>query len=325
MLFVASCFSYGDRVALSIAGPAMQKLLSIDAVKLGYLLSGFGWAYVLGQLPSGGLLDRFGSKRVYGMASSRWTVFAFLIGFAGYLPVGMVFGSHLRPPALLRPRPGADLPRQRTHRGRLVPHRRTRQRLRHLQRLAVLRAGRLRPALRLAHSRFGWRSCFWFMGLFGVSLAFAWWRLVFNVNDHPLISPAEIDSSSAAAASSTSTAPASSTSAHLDAVSRLLSERMLVGIYIGQFCINTLTWFFITWFPVYLVQARHMSILKGGFGRRAACAVRLPRRRARRRLLRPPAPSRLLPHLRAQAAHHRRHAAFGDHDRLQLHSTPSPS
>jgi MFS transporter, ACS family, glucarate transporter len=37
-----------------------------------------------------------------------------------------------------------------------------------------------------------------------------------------------------------------------------------VGIYIGQFCITTLTYFFITWFPIYLVQARHMSILKSG-------------------------------------------------------------
>ena len=35
---------------------------------------------------------------------------------------------------------------------------------------------------------------------------------------------------------------------------------MLIGIYLGQFCITTLTYFFITWFPIYLVQARHMSI-----------------------------------------------------------------
>src|SRR5438270_7038708 len=45
----------------------------------------------------------------------------------------------------------------------------------------------------------------------------------------------------------------------------LLSNRMLVGIYIGQYCITTLTWFFLTWFPVYLSQARHMSIMKVGF------------------------------------------------------------
>ena len=39
---------------------------------------------------------------------------------------------------------------------------------------------------------------------------------------------------------------------------------MMVGIYLGQYCINALTYFFITWFPVYLVQARGMSILKAG-------------------------------------------------------------
>lgn len=38
----------------------------------------------------------------------------------------------------------------------------------------------------------------------------------------------------------------------------------MIGIYIGQYCINALTYFFITWFPVYLVQARGMSILKAG-------------------------------------------------------------
>lgn len=48
-------------------------------------------------------------------------------------------------------------------------------------------------------------------------------------------------------------------------IKQLIGSRMMVGIYIGQYCINALTYFFITWFPVYLVQARGMSILKAGF------------------------------------------------------------
>jgi ACS family glucarate transporter-like MFS transporter/ACS family D-galactonate transporter-like MFS transporter len=36
------------------------------------------------------------------------------------------------------------------------------------------------------------------------------------------------------------------------------------GIFLGQYCVNVLTWFFLTWFPVYLVQGRGMSILKVG-------------------------------------------------------------
>jgi len=50
-----------------------------------------------------------------------------------------------------------------------------------------------------------------------------------------------------------------------DTFRQLLGQRMLVGIYIGQFCINTLTTFFLTWFPSYLVKARHMTILQAGF------------------------------------------------------------
>jgi len=39
---------------------------------------------------------------------------------------------------------------------------------------------------------------------------------------------------------------------------------MLLGVYVGQYCITTLTYFFLTWFPVYLVEGRGMSILKVG-------------------------------------------------------------
>jgi ACS family glucarate transporter-like MFS transporter len=40
---------------------------------------------------------------------------------------------------------------------------------------------------------------------------------------------------------------------------------MLLGVYMAQYCITTITYFFLTWFPVYLVEGRGMSILKVGF------------------------------------------------------------
>src|SRR5579875_1025071 len=87
MLFLASCFSYGDRAALSVAGVPMQKALAITPLRFGWLLSGFGWAYVLGQLPAGGLLDRFGSKLVYGLSLVACAICAALIALAGSLPL----------------------------------------------------------------------------------------------------------------------------------------------------------------------------------------------------------------------------------------------
>src|SRR5579864_774783 len=92
VLFAVSCFSYGDRVALSIAGASMAGDISLDPLKMGYLFAGFSWAYVLGQLPSGGLLDRYGSKRIYGLSVVIFSISVFLIGFAGSVPASIAFG-----------------------------------------------------------------------------------------------------------------------------------------------------------------------------------------------------------------------------------------
>jgi hypothetical protein len=46
--------------------------------------------------------------------------------------------------------------------------------------------------------------------------------------------------------------------------SELFKHRQLWGIYIGQFAIASTLWFFLIWFPTYLVTARHLSIIKAG-------------------------------------------------------------
>jgi len=269
MLFIASCFSYGDRIALSIAGIAMQKELALDPVRLGFLLSGFSWAYVLGQLPSGGLLDRFGSKRVYGISIVCWTVCAFLIGFTGYLGAAWIFSAIF----LLRLLSGLAQSPVFPGNGRIVaawfP---TAERGRAS---AIFNASQyfalvvFAPLFGWLTHSYGWRSCFWFMGLFGFVLAFAWSKVVYNVRDHPMISQGEIDfierGGGLVNVDGLAGAGASRNPLAWAGVRELLDQRMLVGIYLGQFGITTLTYFFLTWFPVYLVQARHMSILQAGF------------------------------------------------------------
>ena len=273
MLFIASCFSYGDRVALSVAGTAMQKQLALNPVRFGFLLSGFSWAYVLGQLPSGGLLDRFGSKRVYGISIFAWTICAFLIGFAGYLPAAYIFSVIFA----LRLLSGLAQSPVFPGNGRIVAawfptaERGTASAIFNSSQYFALVA--FAPIFGwLTHSH-GWQWTFWFMGIFGLVLVFAWSKIIYNVPDHPLISPSEIDCIERGGGlvnidRATGSKPPSALT--WKGVAQLLQQRMLVGIYIGQFCITTLTYFFITWFPVYLVQARHMSVLKGGF------AVALP-------------------------------------------------
>ena len=52
---------------------------------------------------------------------------------------------------------------------------------------------------------------------------------------------------------------------NLKVIKQLITNRMFIGIYLAQYCINALTFFFISWFPVYLVQARGMDILHGPY------------------------------------------------------------
>jgi MFS transporter, ACS family, D-galactonate transporter len=46
---------------------------------------------------------------------------------------------------------------------------------------------------------------------------------------------------------------------------QVFAYRKLWGIYIGQFAVNSTLWFFLTWFPTYLVQYRGFNFLKTGF------------------------------------------------------------
>ena len=270
LLFAVSCFSYGDRVALSIAGPAMAKAIALSPLKLGYLFSGFSWAYVLGQLPSGGLLDRFGSKKVYGISIVLWSVCALLVGFAGYLPAAAAFTVIF----VLRLLAGFAQAPVFPGNGRIVAawfptaeRGRASAFFNSSQYFALMIFA---PILAWISHTAGWKSCFWFMGVLGFGFVLLWFLNVYNVKDHPRISPTEISYIEAGGGLvnselGTGGKTAAATVLTWTGIRFLLSQRMLVGIYLGQYCIVTLTWFFLTWFPIYLAQARHMSIMKVGF------------------------------------------------------------
>jgi MFS transporter, ACS family, glucarate transporter len=119
----------------------------------------------------------------------------------------------------------------------------------------------------IAHN-YGWRHVFTVMGILGLLTALLWIRTIHGPKDHPSINEAEFDYIKEGGAlveldNEKSAAVAGPSSWSI--VRQLLSNRMLLGIYIGQYCITTLTYFFLTWFPVYLVKERGLSILQAGF------------------------------------------------------------
>ncbi len=247
----------------------MAQTNHLNPIRMGYLFSGFSWAYVLGQLPSGGLLDRFGSKRVYGISIVAWSICAFLTGFAGYLGASAAFTVIF----VLRLLSGFAQSPVFPGNGRIVAswfptaeRGRASAIFNSSQYFALLIFA---PIFGWIIHVSGWKSCFWFMGALGFVLALIWFKNIYGVKQHPRISTAEIDyiERGGGLVNTDQDAKANVKGNPLSwaTVKMLLSYRMLVGIYIGQYCITTLTWFFLTWFPVYLAQARHMSILNVGF------------------------------------------------------------
>jgi len=87
IIFIVTAVNYADRATLSIAGTEVAKELQLSAVSMGYILSAFGWAYLLMQIPGGWLLDKFGSKKVYTYSLFFWSLFTFLQGFVDLFPL----------------------------------------------------------------------------------------------------------------------------------------------------------------------------------------------------------------------------------------------
>ena len=266
ILFVVSCFSFADRSALSQAASSMPREMNLNAARLGYLLFAFGWAYALGQLPSGGLLDRFGSKRVYGIAIIGWSICAFLTAFAGYLAASAAFTAIF----ILRVLSGFFQSPVFPGNGRIVAswfptteRGRTSAIFNSAQYFAL---PIFAPIFGWLIHRSGWQSCFWFLGALGCVLTLVWYTNIYRVKDHPRISQAEIEfiERGGGLVDADSSASPRRNTLTWATIKKLLSYRMLVGVYIGQYCIATLTWFFVTWYPLYLAQARHMSVINVG-------------------------------------------------------------
>jgi ACS family glucarate transporter-like MFS transporter len=270
MLFIITTINYADRATISIAGPEIKKALGLSPVEMGYIFSAFAWSYVIAQLPGGWLLDRFGSKITYFFSIFLWSIFTLLQGtvgfFTGAAAVAVLFLLRLLVGVAEAPSfPGNS----RVTSAWFPSHERGLA-------AAIFNSAQyfatvlFAPIMGWLVHNYGWHSVFYFMGGLGILMAFAWQKTIYSPTQHPKISQGElaylkeggalVELDGAAAA-----AKQPSQVQTWACVKELLGNRMLLGVYLGQYCITTLTYFFLTWFPVYLVQERGMTILKAGF------------------------------------------------------------
>lgn len=268
MLFVVSAVNYADRATLSIAGSDISKELGLSRVAMGYAFSAFGWAYVIGQLPGGWLLDRFGSKRVYAFSILAWSLFTFLQGFISAFPLTTAVVVLFALRFLLGLAEAPSFPGN----GRIVAawfptaERGTASAV--FNSAQYFSTAIFAPFTGWIAYTFGWPYVFWVMGGIGAVLGVVWLRTIYSPRDHPRIGAREFEHIEQGGGLVDMDRPAAARGASSDPkpnyLGQLLRTRMLLGVYIGQYCITTITYFFLTWFPLYLVQQRGMSILTAG-------------------------------------------------------------
>ncbi|GJH24616.1 MFS transporter [Caballeronia novacaledonica] len=272
LIFVITTFNYADRATLSVTGSAMRAEFGFDAIRMGYIFSAFSWAYVLSQMPAGWLLDRFGARRVYAASIFLWSLFTLLQSSIGLLGSAATAVTAL---FVLRFAMGAAEAPAFPANAKVVaswfPTKERGTASAIFNSAQYFAAVIFTPLMAWLTHAFGWHQVYIVMGIAGLVLALTWLSVMKNPSDHPRVNRQELEyieeggglvrGHRRAGGAST----AASNSVGWPVVKQLLTNRMLLGVYLAQYCINVLTYFFLTWFPIYLVQARHMTILQAGF------------------------------------------------------------
>ena len=270
LLFLVTSVNYADRATVSLAGPVISKQLGLNAAQMGFIFSAFGWAYVLAQLPGGWLLDRFGSKIVYALSIFTWSVFTAAQGLVGFFTGGVAVFVLFSLRFLLGVAESPSFPGNSRVVAAWFPSQERATATAIFNSAQYFATVIFAPLMGWIIYAFGWPWVFGVMGGLGLILAATWVKFIYAPAEHPYANKAEVDYIAAGGGLvsldvGTQKSAVSGGADTWDNIKQLFSSRMFVGIFLGQYCINALTYFFITWFPVYLVQARGMTILQAGF------------------------------------------------------------
>lgn len=242
LCFAATAINYIDRANLGAAAPLIQHDLGLSPEIMGLVLSGFFWTYAVMQLPAGWLVGRLGVRLVYAVAVGWWSLFtaatALVNGFAGLLGCRLLLGA-----GEAGSYPGNATvtalwfaPRERAFASSIFDS-----------------GSRVGSALSLPLvtwliATFGWRESFVVTGLLGVVWIVAWFAAYRD--------PRPAEAPHLARQEEEAGATPAVTVRWVD----LFRYRTIWGMMLGFFCLNFVIYFFITWFPSYLVEARGFSL-----------------------------------------------------------------
>ncbi|HUE64602.1 MAG TPA: MFS transporter [Rhizomicrobium sp.] len=261
MIFVCVVITYLDRSNISITAPAMRKELGFDTVQMGWILSAFGWTYAFGQMPGGWLVDRIRPRYFYPGILILWSLATACLGivgsFIGLFLIRLMIGGLESPSYMINNQVVTSWFPDR-ERGGAIGFYISGQ---------FIGLAFLQPLLVWLVANHGWRSVFFTTGIGGALWGLVWLLLYRTPRESKNANAAEIELiETGGGLVDLGSADANKQKRKLSwaDIATVFKYRKLWGVYIGQFAVTSSQWFFLTWFPTYLVEYRHLSILKSG-------------------------------------------------------------
>ena len=261
LVFVNVVINYLDRSNLSVAATGLGKELTLTSVQLGLIFSAFGWTYAALQIPGGMISDRFGPRILYAFCLITWSLATVAQGFAkGF---ASLFAFRLATGAFEAP----SYPMNNRIVTSWFPDNERASSIAMYVSGQFIGLAFLTPVLVALQHYAGWRGLFIITGLVGLVWGLVWYIFYRDPLDHSKVNRAELDyiEKGGGVVSGKKQDTEKKSPWRREDWKQIFSSRTLWGIYIAQFCMNATLWFFLTWFPTYLVQYRGLNFLKSGF------------------------------------------------------------
>lgn len=260
MVFITVVINYLDRTNISVAASALRNDLGIDTKQMGWVFSVFGIFYGIVQLPGGVLADKIKSRILYTIILVLWSVATLVQGFVNSLAA--LIGLRASIGVFEAP----SYPINNLVVSRWFPEKER------ASAIAVYTSGQflglafLMPVLTLIQDAYGWRGLFIVSGLIGIVWAVIWYMFYRDPRDHKSVSDSELEYiEEGGGLIGSNSKDEEKKEFNWSDLKQAFIYKKLWGIYIGQFCLGAVTWFFLSWFPTYLVEFRGLDFVKSGF------------------------------------------------------------
>ncbi|MFE5430619.1 MFS transporter [Peribacillus simplex] len=250
LLFLAGAFNYMDRVAFSVAAPFISKEFNLTPSQMGLLFSSFFLGYAIFNFIGGYLADRFGPRKVFGGALGLWSIFvgvtAVTYNFTSLYISRLFFGFAEGPVA--------------TTSNKMVnnwfPAKERASAIGIYTAGMPLGGAIAAPLVGLVSIQYGWRTAFIVLMILGLILTYFWMKLTKDYpKQHPKVSGAELKE--ILQGQNTVSDPSSTEKLSLW---KTIKHPTILFTAVAFFAYNYNNFFFLTWFPSYLTDAKNLTV-----------------------------------------------------------------